>query len=157
MRPRRPRAIPLAASMLAAVAACGTATGDRAAAERCVDRLLSRAEPRAADDDRARSYVRRTYCERFERNGWVGDDGVLTIAAQRWRDDSGTCAVGREGQSTRTGPCEEVEVPAELRHFDCALLHHVRRSEVGVYVEERRREGPFACDDGTPLGELGVP
>jgi hypothetical protein len=139
-----------------AVTGCGS-SNENAGVDRCVDRMLSRSEVGAADEESARSYVRRTYCERFEGNGWVDDDGVLSIAAQRWLDDSGTCEAGGEGQPSRTVPCEEFEEPPALRHVNCALLHHVRRSEVRAYVAERQREGPFACDDGTPLAELGVP
>jgi hypothetical protein len=42
------------------------------------------------------------------------------------------------------------------RILDCALLHHVRRSEVRDYVERLQREGAVECDDGAPLDDLGV-
>jgi hypothetical protein len=147
------------AIVLIAVTGCGSngnasAPDPSARVERCVDRLVSRAESGPGDEESARAYVRTTYCERFERNGWVYEDGALSIAAQEWLDEAGTCAVGGEDEPTRTAPCEEVE---DRRRFNCALLHHVRRSEVRGYVEARRREGPFTCDDGTRVEELGAP
>lgn len=147
---------PLVLVALVGLAACGGA-GERAGTgrvERCVDRLLSNAESSAGDGDAARDYARRTYCGRFERNGWLYEDGALKIAAQRWLDEAGTCEVGGEGQPTRAVPCGAVE---DQERFSCALLRHVRRREVREYIERRRRAGPFACDDGTPLHELGVP
>jgi hypothetical protein len=139
----------LVAGALALAAGCGSASDD-ARVDRCVDRLLTGAASDPRSSDAARDYVRRTYCDRFERNGWVYHDGALAIDAQQWLDEGGECASGSEGMPTRTVPCDEVGGRA-----DCALLRHVRRSEVRRYVAER--EQPFACDDGTPIDELGVP
>ena len=155
----------------AALSACGSsssreregarsAKGHSAAAdariESCVDRFLRRAT-QDTDDDVARRYVRDTYCARFERNGWIHDDGVLRIGAHTWAEEGATCATGSEGQPPRTVPCEELD-PVGTRRLDCALLHHVRRSEVQEYVERLRLKRPVvACDDGTPVDELGVP
>ena len=132
---------------------CGSAE-DNVRVERCVDRLLSRAESVSHDDEAARDYTRRTYCERFEKNGWVYADGALSIAAHEWLVEGGMCAVGSEDEPTHTVPCEELE---DRRRLDCAMLRHVRRSEVRQYVSELRSEGDVACDDGTPLSALGVP
>jgi hypothetical protein len=125
--------------------------------ESCVDRLLSRATTQDVNEDDARSYARDTYCARFEANGWIDDDGVLSIGAHTWHEEGGTCAFGSEEQPTRTVPCEELDAPGR-RRVDCALLHHTRRSDVKAYVERLQRERPIIeCDDGTPVDDLGVP
>lgn len=125
--------------------------------ESCVDRLLQRATTQDANEDDARRYARQTYCARFESHGWIYDDGVLSIGAQTWLEEGATCATGSEGQPTRTLPCEELDAPG-TRTLDCALLHHIRRSEVQEYVERLKRERPvIECDDGTPVDDLGVP
>ena len=144
----------------AVLAGCGTSGGeqldgttsterDSTAAtshiDKCIDRLLSRATTSGATEQQVRRYVRDTYCALFEQNGWVYDDGALSIAAQTWLDNGETCSSG-----TRTVPCETNIV-------DCALLHHVRRTEVMAYVADRQRAGDVHCDDETPLEELGVP
>jgi hypothetical protein len=136
-------------------AACGTAeTNASGRVESCVDRFLSNSrDASATNDEEARDYVRKTYCERFVENGWVYADGALAIDAQRWLDAGATCAVGSEGEPTRTVPCEEIDDPARS---DCAVLRHVRRSEVRAYIEERG-ERRFACEDGTPTADLGIP
>jgi hypothetical protein len=144
----------LAAAVLALVAACGSGSEDTRV-ERCVDRLLTSAASDPRTDDGARDYVRRTYCERFARNGWIYDDGALAIGAQEWLDEGGTCAAGSEDEPTRTVPCEGLERTDPI--LDCALLHHIRKSEVRAYLEELDRTVPARCDDGTPLDELGVP
>ncbi len=147
---------PAATAFVAAavLGACGSGGGE-ARVERCVDRLLS-AAPNDVRSDGARRYARETYCERFERNGWVHADGALRIAAHTWLETSGTCAVGSEGEPTRTVPCEDVRDPGP-RRLECGLLRHVRQSEVRDYVARLRREGEAACDDGTALDTLGVP
>ena len=95
--------------------------------------------------DEARAYVRRTYCEPFESRGWVYDDGALSIDAQTWLAEGGS-----EQCASEAGP---VPCP-ESRTIDCAMLHHVRRSEVRDYLARRP---DVACDDGTPVEQLGVP
>jgi hypothetical protein len=54
-----------------------------------------------------------------------------------------------------TIPCEELDRGPKV--LDCAILHHVRRSEVRKYVEDVERERDVRCDDGTAVGALGVP
>lgn len=156
--------------LAAGLSACGSGSGeardsapsaepDAAAAriESCVDRLLRRATTPEAYEDEARRYARDTYCARFEENGWIYDDGVLSIGAHAWLEEGGTCATGSEGQPIRTVPCEELDPPG-TRRVVCALLHHVRRSEVQEYVERlQRKRSVIECDDGTPVEELGVP
>jgi hypothetical protein len=81
------------------VSACGSGTGGRRDAastplpssaannriERCVDRLLRGKKPaNAVERTLVRRYVHDTYCARFEQNGWVYEDGALSIAAQTW-------------------------------------------------------------------------
>jgi hypothetical protein len=144
----------LSAVALTAIAGCGSSS-ENARVEKCVDRLLSRAEPASRDDEGARDYARRTYCERFERNGWVYDDGAMSIAAQKWLDEGGTCAVGGEDMPTRIAPCDRLTRSDPI--LDCALLHHVRRREVRAYLQQLDRTVDVACDDGTPFSELGVP
>jgi hypothetical protein len=103
-------------------------------------------------EEAVRRYAEDTYCGEFERNGWIYEDGALSIAIQKWLKEGGTCETASPGKPPRTIPCEEAGP------IDCALLHHVRRSEVTDYIEElRRRVGAVECDDGTPVQELGVP
>jgi hypothetical protein len=152
------------ALVAASSAGCGSSGGEASSAdrspaadariERCVDRLLSRATVADGDEQAARRYAEDTYCARFERNGWIYDDGALSIAAQEWLDSSGTCATQTTGKPSRTVPCEEV---MQGDPIDCALLHHVRRSEIGAYLAEQRLQDRVRCDDGTPLDQLGVP
>jgi hypothetical protein len=144
---------------LEVLSACRSGTGNSTAAEgrieRCADRLLRAATAQDASDEDARRYVREGYCARFEGRGWVYEDGALSIAAHIWLEDSATCAAGTEGEPTKTVPCEE-ERRSGRRTLECALLRHVRRSEVRKYVERLRREGGVECDDRTPLDDLGV-
>lgn len=162
-------AIVLVASVLAG---CGTHGGgqrdgatsadrDSTAAaahiDKCVDRLLSGSTTGGATEQQVRRYIRDTYCALFEQKGWVYDDGALSIAAQRWLDNGGSCAAGSDTEPARTVPCEPANGPAATRIIDCALLHHVRRTEVSAYVAELQRDGDVRCDDGTPLDALGVP
>jgi hypothetical protein len=100
-----------------------------------------------------RHYAEVTYCNRFAREGWVYEDGALSIDAQRWLARGASCAAGTEGGTTRTIPCEVVENGI----MDCAMLHFVRRREVRSYIAELERRGNVSCDDGTPLTALGVP
>ena len=162
----------LALLLLAAtLSACGPSSGEArdgapsaepefaaatARIESCVDRLLTRATLQDVNDEDARRYVEDTYCARFERNGWIYDDGVLSIGAHTWLEEGGTCATGSEEQPPRTVPCDELEDP-DTRRLDCALLHHTRGSDVKRYVERLQRKRPVACDDGTPVDDLGVP
>lgn len=124
--------------------------------ERCVDRLLQNATQTAADKGAARRYVRKTYCARFEKKGWIYEDGALRIAAQIWLDKGYRCTSDGGGAAATAVPCR-VDVSGGVRTLECALLHAVRKSEVGEYVERLRAGGPVTCDDGTPLGDLGVP
>lgn len=146
------------ATFVAALAACGSGTSTSATGriDSCVDRMLERATGADASGEAARRYTRDTYCARFEQDGWIYEDGALSIAAHAWLEEGASCATGAEGEPTRTVPCEE-ERRGGARVLDCALLHHVRDGEVGDYLERLRLEGAVECDDGTPLDELGVP
>jgi hypothetical protein len=158
------RAWPAIALFVATLSACGSENAEapveaperEARIERCVDRLLQRAASQEASEEDVRRYIRQTYCVRFERNGWVYVDGALRLAAHHWLEQSMSCATAKAGEPPETVPCEEAREPGP-RVLDCALLHHVRRGEVGTYLEELRREGAVRCDDETPLDELGVP
>jgi len=155
-----------------AVSACGSGTGERGGEarstvrrspaatiriERCVDRLLQAATTPEASKEEARRYVRTTYCARFEKEGWIYEDGALSIAAQRWLDEGARCARSGEGEPTRTVSCEEERLAAGDRTIDCALLRVVRRSEVRAYIERIRSSGAVECEDGSALAELGIP
>jgi hypothetical protein len=138
----------------------GEARGDQPRVERCVDRLLQGVRPEdlaSTGTDEARRYVRVTYCARFESRGWVYDDGALSIAAHRWLEGSGSeeCGTVREDGQSETVPCEELEPPEGPKLIDCAILRHVRRSEVRHYLAELRPD--VECDNGTPVEQLGVP
>ena len=113
--------------------------------------MVSRATVSNASKEEVRRYIETTYCGRFERNGWVYEDGALNIAVQKWLQESETCATASAGEPARTVPCQETGP------IECALLHHVRRSEVKAYIEELQRKGEVRCDDGTSVEELGVP
>jgi hypothetical protein len=133
-----------------------TSSAANSRVERCVDRLMQHTRTQEVPDKEiARRYVRRTYCARFEKEGWVYEDGALRIAAQTWLDHGGTCATGVAGEPARTVPCEP-ERRGGVRIIECALLRVTRRSEVIDYVEQLRRKGPVECDDGTPISELGL-
>jgi hypothetical protein len=147
--------------LAATVSACSLGIKASSAAntrvERCVDRLLQHARtPDSPNKEIARRYVRRTYCARFEDEGWVYEDGALSIAAQTWLERGGMCATGGAGEPTRTVPCEP-ERRGGVRIVERALLRVIRRSEVSDYIEQLRRKGPVECDDGTAISELGVP
>jgi hypothetical protein len=109
------------------------------------------------DEEAARRYARTTYCRRFEENGWVYEDGAVSIAVQTWLDQGATCARGGEGEPTETVPCELERTNGGIQTLDCALLHIVRRSEVREYIDRLELTGPVTCDDGTAADELGVP
>jgi hypothetical protein len=149
----------------AVLSACGSGSGERrdeapaavSRIERCVDRLLQAATTREASKEEARRYIRNTYCARFERKGWIYEDGALSIAAQIWLDEGATCAISGEGQPTRTVRCEEERRRAGDWTLDCGLLHVVRRSEVKDYIQRMRSNGVVECDDGSALDELGIP
>lgn len=124
---------------------------------KCIDRLMSRSTTSGGTEQQVRRYIRGTYCAPFEQNGWVYEDGALSIAAQRWLDNGGRCAAAGDTEPMRTVPCEQTNGPEATRIIDCALLHDVRRTEVMAYVAELQRNGDVHCDDGTPLDALGVP
>ena len=135
-------------ALLVALAGCGAnaGEGESSRADRCTDRLLAGAESTRA----ARRYVRNTYCELFASRGWVYEDGALSVDAQRWvvQGGSESCESATESGQGETVRCEESNV------IDCALLHHVRRSEVREYLATLGRD--VECDDET-LEQLGVP
>jgi len=119
--------------------------------ERCVKRLLEHAEVRSASTEEGlRRYIRDTYCARFERRGWIYDDGALSIAVQTWL----TCRPTERAHGQV--PCDPF-LDRRTRRIECALLRYVRRSEVATYLNRLRNDGPVVCDDGSPLDELGVP
>jgi hypothetical protein len=154
------------------LSACGSGSGERrdeaqstvrrspaamSTIEHCVDRLLQAATMRDASKEEARRYVRNTYCAHFEREGWIYEDGALSIAAKRWLDEGAMCAIAGEGAPTRTVSCEEERRRAGDRTLDCGLLHVVRRSEVKDYIARMQSNGVVECDDGSALDELGIP
>jgi hypothetical protein len=160
-------AIVLVAAMLTG---CGASGGERrrgatsperdstaaTAVDRCVERLLSRSTS-GGSEQQVRRYINDTYCAPFQQHGWVYEDGALSIAAQKWLDSASDCATANDTEPTRTVPCEQTKADAATRTIDCALLHHVRQTEVKAYLAEFQRDGTVHCDDGTPLEELGVP
>jgi hypothetical protein len=149
------------ALIFAAVAGC-TVNGDESSApatptsrvERCTDRLVARADLEDASDPErqaTRRYARLTYCAPFEREGWIYDDGALRIDAYLHVRRGGACVQ----EPPRAVRCGNVVDDGPI--LDCALLHHVRRSEVRSYLAHDPAEREKRCDDGTPLDELGVP
>ena len=94
-----------------------------------------------------------TYCARFVRRGWVYEDGALSIGAQHWLENGQRCATAGEGEPPHTVSCQE-QSGGEI---ECALLHVTRKSEVTAYLARLQQTHAVHCDDGTPLGDLGVP
>ena len=142
--------------LAAMVSACSSGKAN-SRVERCVDRLMQHARTQdLPNKEIARSYVRGTYCARFDGEGWVYEDGALRIGAQNWLDHGGTCSTASPGEPAKTVPCEP-ERRGGVRIIECALLRVTRRSEVRDYIEQLRTKGPVECDDGTAISELGVP
>ena len=98
-----------------------------------------------------RSYIQRTYCDRFAKHGWVYEDGTLSIKAHLWVMNAYTCSEGSSDEPAVTVPCKPSYDPME-----CALLHYVRRAEAQAYIKELTKTHHVTCDDGTPLDELGA-
>jgi hypothetical protein len=156
----RPR-IALAAILLV-VAGCGSgedASEDAAAAriEGCVERFLERAESADLSEADVRRYLESTYCTPFEREGWIYEDGTLSIAAHVALEESVSeeCVRAESDGETETVPCEELEAGGPLQ-LDCAILHLVPRDEVRAYLAELERSREVSCDDGTALDQLGA-
>jgi hypothetical protein len=144
-----------AAGLLLVIAAgCGGGTKSSSRVDRCVDKLMARADklhPGEGHESQVRDYARRTYCAPFAARGFVYADGTLSIGAQQWLVHAGTCATSEAGGTSRTVPCEQMF--AQETTIDCGMLHYVRKAEVQKYL---RKVGPKSCDDGTPLDELGA-
>jgi hypothetical protein len=127
--------------------------------ERCVERFLERAAADGLAEADVRRYIESTYCSRFEREGWIYDDGTLSIAAHVAFVDSGSsegCETAQVGEEAETVPCEELEGDGGPLFLDCAILHFVRRGEVRQYLAELERSREVSCDDGTPIDRLGA-
>lgn len=161
MRPRLALAM-----ILLIVAGCGSgedagedsAPGDRASrVERCVERFLERTASDDVADADVRRYAESAYCTPFEREGWIYEDGTLSIAAHVALEESGSeeCVSAETGGEPETVPCDEVEGDGPLM-LDCAILHVVSRDEVREYLAELRRSREVSCDDGTALDQLGA-
>lgn len=160
------------AVVLVVVAGCGSGgdagenagSGDdgsveaAARVERCVERFFERAASDGLSEAEVRRYIESAYCSRFEREGWIYDDGTLSITAHIVFVEAGSaeeCVTAESGEA-ETVPCDELEGGDEPLALDCAILHVVRRSEVREYVEELERSREVSCDDGTPLARLGA-
>jgi hypothetical protein len=133
----------------------GSGATNPARVDRCTERIMRRLggvdAPGARSKDAGR-YVRQVYCARFERRGWVYDDGMLKIAAHESVTGSTMCSV-----DGATAPCAELEDRDRDRILDCALLHYVRKGEAQAYVRTlQQRHASVECDDGTPLERLGA-
>jgi hypothetical protein len=127
--------------------------------ERCVERFLERAASDGLAEADVRRYIESSYCSRFEQEGWIYDDGTLSIAAHVAFVESGSseeCVTAEVGEATETVPCEELGGANGPLLLDCAILHVVRRGEVREYVGEVARSREVSCDDGTPLERLGA-
>ncbi len=140
----------LGVAALGAIAGCGGGSKSTTREDRCVERMMARAEVKGHRSE-VEAYARRTYCAPFVGKGWVYADGTLSIDAQEWLVKGGTCATSENGQPSHTVPCEEMNAGSTT--IDCGMLHYVRRSEVQEYL---RQVGAKQCDDGTPLAQLGA-
>jgi hypothetical protein len=87
-----------------------------------------------------------------------GEVGVAEVGG----DEAGVAqadgyAEGEPSKPAETVPCE-LDAGGPKMIGDCALLEHVRRSEVRAYLDQlQRRHGSVECEDGTPLAHLGAP
>jgi hypothetical protein len=152
--------------VLGGLVVAGCSFGDDPSAservERCVERLVQRADTEQLTPERRpflERYARETYCARFERRGWVYEDGTLSIASYRWAMGGGEseCVVAAEPGGPPVGaPCPDAERVAEDPMLDCALLHHVPQEQVQAYLGTLPRRDELVCDDETPLAELGA-
>jgi hypothetical protein len=116
--------------------------------------MFARATLGDSTEQEVRRYIETAYCAPFDKNGWVYEDGALSIAAQKWLDIGGSCeTIATEGEPAPTVSCKKEDGPI----IECALLRVVRRSEVRSYIEKLRRDREVRCDDGTPVEGLGVP
>ena len=139
-----------------AVGGSGRSSAAESRVERCTERILAAVDSEDSQLTRQqlRRYVERTYCARFEERGLIYEDGTLSIDVYT---DSGSehCEIVEPGQPSRPVPCEQFAGRDEV--LDCALLQHVRKSEVRRYLAElRERRGTVTCDDDTPLDQLGA-
>ena len=117
--------------------------------EKCTERVLTGIKDRGP---MVRKYIQTTYCDRFAANGWVYDDGKLSIKAHLWVVNGGTCSTSQDGGPTITKtPC-----PVDPGDLECAVLHFVRKAEAQAYIRRLERKGEVKCDDGTPVGNLGA-
>ena len=98
-----------------------------------------------------RSYVERTYCDRFARKGWIYEDGTLSIKAHLWLMNGYVCGSSTSDGKPVTVPCKPSYDPLE-----CGLLHYVRKAEAQAYIHDLSRTHRVTCDDGTPLDKLGA-
>jgi hypothetical protein len=139
-----------------AVSSGGASTVAAPRVEKCVERFVARATSDASTETDVRRYIEGTYCSPFEREGWVYEDGTLSIAAYLSLAGGGSeaCASGEAG-ATETASCGELPADASVV-LDCAVLHVVRREDVQRYVRELERHHEVSCDDGTPLEHLGA-
>ena len=157
------------ALVVAALSGCGSSYGSTAdkRIDRCADRLAANATSTSLSKEQVRRYARVTYCERWDKPGWVYDDGALSISVVQLRKTSSECVSTKPGGPIRTVPCATLPSAPIL---DCAVLRHIRRSEVRAYLAEVRkkiaearpvgfggRSTPVRCDNGMPLADLGVP
>jgi hypothetical protein len=150
------RSFPATLVLVAAAGCGGGAEAEPGAArvDRCTERFLDGIESDGLPEDErevTRRYVERTYCSRFEQEGWVHEDGTLSIDAYTGSYEA-ECGESRAGEEPVTVPCDELEDNV----LDCAILHHVPKEEVRAFVEGLGRTGRVECDDGTPVHELGV-
>jgi len=151
----------LALLVILVLAGCGSgasqpkpSTAAASRVDKCVARLLRRVDDKDLSKAAAtQRYAETTYCAPFEKEGWIYDDGALSIDAHLYLVRGGSCEEATGGEPLRTVPCSEDTGPL----LDCGILHHVRRSEVRKYVEELRQSRKVVhCDDGTPLDQLGA-
>ena len=149
------------AVVLAVVAGCGSGgdAGENAGSggdgstevasrvERCVERFLERAVSDGLSEADVRRYIETAFCSRFEREGWIDDDGTLSISAHVVFLEAGSaeeCVTAESGEA-ETVPCDKLEGGDGPLSLDCAILHVVRRSEVREYVEELGRSREVSC------------
>ncbi len=115
----------VASTAIAVLVLVGCSSKETSAkAEKCTDLITRSAKPTPSlSQAQARRYVKKTYCDRFAREGWVYDDGALSIDAQEWLDHGGkeVCATQTPSgpaatRSLRTARGERSAGDDRLRH-----------------------------------------
>lgn len=133
----------------------GSAASERRIAK-CTERMVRRvdlARNPTLSESVARQYVERSYCEPFDKRGWIYPDGTFKLAAYL---RSYSCAMGEPGQASHRAPCKSLDNRAGTVLLDCGFLRFVRKSDAQRYIASLTRPSAVKCDNGMPLAHVGA-